>query len=289
VEHMDDLPGEDIWYSRDEYDEIKNRNSNIVRLIKSGDFEENDQFSCRGLEHKLKEVFRQRRANKFNALNAVLEEQDRQINRGINDDDLISKAYLTVAAKCQESANTIGFRDYRFSYNYDPNKPATGFDQPLPAPEGMGDSQSKLSKKDKKEKKKEKKEMKQEKKEKKLEKKLEKKEKKLEKKLEKKEKKLAKKLAKKQKKELKKQKKLEKKLAKKAEKLKKKGEVQTEEEEEEDDDDDSSSSESESDESENDEDPSKSEQADPPLSPNGVKKKRQLLKGGRRMMRRMSM
>lgn len=164
---MDDLPGEEIWYSRDEYDEVKTRNSYIVRLIKAGEFEENEEFSCRGLEHKLKEVFRQRRANKFNALNAVLEEQDRQINRGITDDVLISSAYQTVSVKCQESANTIAFRDYRFSYNYDPNIPATGFDQPIPPPvnnndSGLGNSQSSsLNKKDKKKgKKKEKKEMK---------------------------------------------------------------------------------------------------------------------------------
>lgn len=130
VEHMDDLPGDDIWYSREEYDSIKARNSYIVRLIKAGEFEENEDLSCRGLEHKLKEVFRQRRANKFNALNAVLEEQDRQINRGVVDAHLISAAYQTVSVRCQESANTIAFRDYRFSHNYCPNTPATGNSQP---------------------------------------------------------------------------------------------------------------------------------------------------------------
>ena len=128
VEHMEDLPGELIWYSQEEYAVIKGRNSEIVKLIKSGEFEENDDYSCRGLEHKLKEIFRQRRANKFNALNAVLEEQDRQINRGgaISDDTLISAAYQTVTVRCAESAHTIACRDYRFSLNYNPDKPATG-------------------------------------------------------------------------------------------------------------------------------------------------------------------
>lgn len=128
VEHMEDLPGDLIWYSKEEYDMIKGRNSQIVKLIKSGEFEENDDYSCRGLEHKLKEIFRQRRANKFNALNAVLEEQDRQINRGgaITDDTLICAAYQTVTMRCAASAHTIACRDYRFSLNYNPDKPATG-------------------------------------------------------------------------------------------------------------------------------------------------------------------
>ena len=126
VEHLDDLPGELIWYSKEEYDAIKARNSQIVKFIKAGEFEENDDYSCRGLEHKLKEIFRQRRANKFNALNAVLEEQDRQINRGLADPALISAAYQVVSVRCHESAHTIACRDYRFSLNYCPTKPATG-------------------------------------------------------------------------------------------------------------------------------------------------------------------
>jgi hypothetical protein len=161
VEHMDDLPGEDIWYSRDEYDEIKSRNSQIVRLIKAGEFEENDDLSCRGLEHKLKEVFRQRRANKFNALNAVLEEQDRQINRGMCDQGLISVAYQTVSVRCQESANTIAFRDYKFSFCYDPNTPATGKNPyPMPSDNKDDDTTSVSVKGGKKKKKKDKKEKK---------------------------------------------------------------------------------------------------------------------------------
>ena len=170
VEHMDDLPAEFIWYSREEYDEIKGRNSQIVKLIKCGEFEENDQYSCRGLEHKLKEVFRQRRANKFNALNAVLEEQDRQINRGIIDPHLISAAYQTVSVRCQESANTIALRDYRFSLNYDPNKPASGKPKPATREDGTNATPNSPTK-DKKKKKKEKKEEKKEKKEAKKEKK----------------------------------------------------------------------------------------------------------------------
>lgn len=155
VEHMDDLPGELIWYNRDEYDDIKQRNSEIIRSIKAGEFEENDEYSCRGLEHKLKEVFRQRRANKFNALNAVLEEQDRQLSRGAGDPQLICAAYQTVSVRCQESACTIALRDYKFSLCYDPDVPASG--KPKPKEQEDEDNTSKSSMKKKKKKDKEKK------------------------------------------------------------------------------------------------------------------------------------
>jgi len=127
VEHLEELASfEIIWYTKEEYDVIKQNNSHVVRLIKSGEFEENDEYSCRGLEHKLKEIFRQRRANKFNALNAVLEEQDRQITRKIVNPESISLAYQTVSVRCHESAHTIACRDYRFSLNYSRSRSATG-------------------------------------------------------------------------------------------------------------------------------------------------------------------
>lgn len=149
VEHLADLPAMDIWYSQDEYAEIKMRNSEIIRLIKSGQFMETSELSCRGLEHKLKEVFRQRRANKFEALNAVLEEQDRQICRGVVDPKKISAAYLTVSARCQAAAFTVALRDYRFSYCYSPEKPPSGYPSKSKGSKSRGLSPYKKDKKEK--------------------------------------------------------------------------------------------------------------------------------------------
>jgi len=72
IEKLNEEDRDQIWYSRDEYDIIKARNSLIVKMMKKGSFVENDEHSFRGLEHKLKEGFKQRRDNKFNALNCVL-------------------------------------------------------------------------------------------------------------------------------------------------------------------------------------------------------------------------
>jgi hypothetical protein len=125
-----DGPTEDeqveVWYSRDEYDIIKARNNLIIKMMKGGTFKESDEHTFRGLEHKLKDGFKRRRANKFNALNAVLEEQDTQFAKGRPDPDSIAEAYRLVAlgAKVQEE----GERKRR------PWRPRRSWRQPLSAP-----------------------------------------------------------------------------------------------------------------------------------------------------------
>jgi hypothetical protein len=88
---------QDIWYNREEYDIIKARNSLIVKMMKTGSFRESDEHTFRGLEHKLKDGFKQRRSNKFAALNAVLEEQDRQMSRNQSSPTVIADAYRRVS------------------------------------------------------------------------------------------------------------------------------------------------------------------------------------------------
>lgn len=108
---------EEIWYSRDEYDIIKARNRLLVKMKKTGNFEETDEHSFRGLEHKLKEGFSQRRSNKFNALNVVLEEQDRQYSRGLINAENIANKYERVAIDARENAFFLGLRDAEESYS----------------------------------------------------------------------------------------------------------------------------------------------------------------------------
>jgi hypothetical protein len=105
-----------VWYSRDEYDIIKARNNLIIKMMKGGTFKESDEHTFRGLEHKLKDGFKRRRANKFNALNAVLEEQDAQFARGRADPDSIAEAYRLVSLSAKENAFLLGSRDAEESY-----------------------------------------------------------------------------------------------------------------------------------------------------------------------------
>jgi hypothetical protein len=101
----------DIWYTPDEYDIIKARNSLLVKMARAGSFSESDEHTFRGLEHKLREGHRQRRANKFSALNAVLEEQDRQCAVGRVDSHGIASAYVRATRGARERAFHYGLRD----------------------------------------------------------------------------------------------------------------------------------------------------------------------------------
>mmetsp|Transcript_20601 Transcript_20601/g.48896 ORF Transcript_20601/g.48896 Transcript_20601/m.48896 type:complete len:251 (-) Transcript_20601:166-918(-) len=120
VEKYDEEARTLCWYSKDEYDIIKARNSLIVKMMKTGHFRESDEHSFRGLEHKLKEGFKQRRANKFNALNAVLEEQDRQVSVGVIEPEKIAKKYRRVSLNAAETALVVGMRDAEESMVYQP-------------------------------------------------------------------------------------------------------------------------------------------------------------------------
>lgn len=117
-----DKAGEDmkdeIWYNKVDYDIIKARNKLIVKMKKTGKFEENDEHSFRGLEHKLKHGFDQRQSNKFNALNAVLEEQDRQFARGLLNADNIAQKYESISYVAREIAFVHGLKDAEESVSF---------------------------------------------------------------------------------------------------------------------------------------------------------------------------
>lgn len=117
-EGIDDDNFADVWYCREDFDIIRSRNSLIVKMMKAGSFEESEEHSFRGLEHKLKAGFKQRRENKFNALNAVLEEQDRQFHRGLNNPDAIAQIYMQAALLAKESAYMLAIRDVEESYSF---------------------------------------------------------------------------------------------------------------------------------------------------------------------------
>lgn len=111
IDKSDDEEHEDIWYSKSEYDSIKAGNKVLVNMKKTGRFAESDENSFRGLEHKLKEGYNQRRTNKFNALNTVLTEQDRQYARGLLNMDSVAKKYEIAAVTARESAYSLGLQD----------------------------------------------------------------------------------------------------------------------------------------------------------------------------------
>jgi hypothetical protein len=123
-EMLDELERPVYWYTQEEYDYIRSINSTIVRMKKYGSFEESEDHTFRGLEHKLKEGFTIRRENKFNALNAVLEEQDRQYSRGQNKPEIIAEAYKMVSARAKDHAVVNGIKDFESSFGFEESRAA---------------------------------------------------------------------------------------------------------------------------------------------------------------------
>jgi hypothetical protein len=114
----DESVKEEMWYSKEEYELIKTRNSLVVKMMKNGQFRESDEFSLRGLEHRLKPGMRERADHKFGGLNAVLIEQDRQYAKSgkISNLDSIAFKYTQASHDAKDSAVCNALLDAAASY-----------------------------------------------------------------------------------------------------------------------------------------------------------------------------
>lgn len=83
-----------------------------VRFMTAGRcLEESDEHCTRGLEYRTPQGSQKRQANKWNAVEAVLDEQHRQCEEGVNDDESLSRVYKTVGDRCQMEALERGLAD----------------------------------------------------------------------------------------------------------------------------------------------------------------------------------
>jgi hypothetical protein len=119
IPHRDDLSPEafaEIWYQQEEFMAIKAENTRITHmLLRNGrrflhDEEENID-SGRGLEFRLPDHGQRRRKIMTDASNAVLDEQELQRDKKINDPDFIAQGYREVACSAQGLARTVGLQD----------------------------------------------------------------------------------------------------------------------------------------------------------------------------------
>jgi hypothetical protein len=72
---------------------------------------DSDEMTSRGLEYRYREGALRRKANKLNALYAVLDEQERQWNRGTGTDEDLREAYLRNSEFCRDAARAMGMQD----------------------------------------------------------------------------------------------------------------------------------------------------------------------------------
>jgi hypothetical protein len=113
VPSRSDLTEEDfknIWYSKDDFKVMKKEYIPIVKKI-AKKLPLDDDEEPRGLEHKTPRGCKLRQQNRFQAMDAVLFEQERQWERDRKDDNYIAQIYRQSSAHCQMNAYLIGQKD----------------------------------------------------------------------------------------------------------------------------------------------------------------------------------
>jgi hypothetical protein len=107
IPHLDEMPQSEVratWYTAEEYGEIKAAYQLTIFMMEAGEELKVDEHTSRGLEYRTQEGAWARYENKRDAYNAVLDEQDRQWQRDVDDHDEIARIYLQHSAKCAEAA-----------------------------------------------------------------------------------------------------------------------------------------------------------------------------------------
>jgi hypothetical protein len=115
ITHVKDMPQEmirTIWYDKKDFEQIKKGFAPTVRIMSQIDPNIDDEEHCsRGLEYRTRVGANARREQKWNALNAVLDEQDRQREMGICNTDLLCQIYLTENLLSRLNALQLGKQD----------------------------------------------------------------------------------------------------------------------------------------------------------------------------------
>jgi hypothetical protein len=97
---------------RRDYSIIRATYSATVRFMAAGRcLEDSEEHCTRGLEYRTPQGSQKRQANKWNAVEAVLDEQHRQREECLNEDESLSRVYKTVADRCQMEAFERGLAD----------------------------------------------------------------------------------------------------------------------------------------------------------------------------------
>ena len=104
-----------MWYSEAEYGFIKQGAIDTVKKMlkgeKSGGFVDDDDYSARGLECRMKKNAIQRKEFKAFARELVLAEQEDQNERGIVCSSSLRKVYLKASSISSKKAQVAGRKD----------------------------------------------------------------------------------------------------------------------------------------------------------------------------------
>lgn len=114
IAHLDELDEEDvaaIWYAVDEYAAIKLDYKTTVFMMECGKPMPEEEHTSRGLEYRTQEGAWTRYENKRDAYNAVLDEQDIQWKKDVDDCEELARVYREHSTKCQQAALALGRQD----------------------------------------------------------------------------------------------------------------------------------------------------------------------------------
>jgi len=113
--HFSKEEQEDMWYNDDDYSEIKRRAVETVKKMlkgeKSGGFVDDDNYTSRGLECRMKKNAVERKEFKAFARSLVLEEQEDQNQKGIMCAGRLRKVYLKASSISSVKAQNAGRKD----------------------------------------------------------------------------------------------------------------------------------------------------------------------------------
>ena len=90
-----------VWYSRDDFKEIRNECFETIKRMQAGDMvNEDDGFCTLGLEYKTKESYKSRQRNKMEVRQVVFEEQEFQRENQMPDPDWIARVSMEQSYEC---------------------------------------------------------------------------------------------------------------------------------------------------------------------------------------------
>jgi hypothetical protein len=114
----------DVWYSRDEFKEIRQECYDTILLITAGDdlneyeYEGGMELCSRGLEYKVPSLYKERQRNKSEVRSAIFEEQDFQYENDMDDPDYIANVSKELSQGCVSAAIAAALNDQLFACAY---------------------------------------------------------------------------------------------------------------------------------------------------------------------------
>lgn len=115
ITHVNNMSDDDIrngWFTKGEFVQMKRSMAVTVKMLSAGIYQGDDDEHCaRGLEYRTRVGNNKRKENKVNALDAVLDEQDRQHACGVLDDEGLRQVFLNTNLHCRLAALEKGVQD----------------------------------------------------------------------------------------------------------------------------------------------------------------------------------